>query len=118
MTKILIAAAALVAAALFASGPTTAEAKPSVPNIQAPTAAEPLLVGNRGHKWRRHHRWRRHVLPRWRVIRKLRRRGYHHCRGHRARRAIYKMRCTRHGHRYAVRVNGRNGRIVARWRIG
>jgi len=112
MTKTLIAAAVLVAA-LAASGTTSAEASPLAPKFKAHAATDVVQVFHK-----RHYRPARHVLPRWQVVRNLHRQGYRHCRGGPNRRGVYAFRCVRHGRLYGVRVSGWSGRIIHRWRIG
>lgn len=121
MNKLLIAAGAVIAGLLVA-GPSTAQAGHKGPAF----TAEFHFGGHRDTyrpRYRNHYRpydrpWVRHVMPRRQVIRHMRRQGYNHCRGWQVRRGVYALRCERRGRLFALRVNGWNGHIIARHRIG
>jgi hypothetical protein len=117
MNKLLLAAAAVTAALLFA-GPSSAQAAPKGLHVDATIQ----LVGHRGHyrpDYRPYHRpMVRRVLPRRQVIRLMHRQGYRNCRGWQVHRGVYSLRCVRHGRVFAVRVNGWTGHVIARHRIG
>lgn len=59
-----------------------------------------------------------HVMPRWKLFRKLKHRGYYDFHRTYRKGAYYKVRAVRRGKLYKLTVDGRSGRIVRKRRIG
>ncbi len=57
------------------------------------------------------------ALPRWRVLKKLERRGYRGFHGLRRNGQVYKVRAHRHGRVFKIWVNAYTGNIVKRRRV-
>lgn len=57
------------------------------------------------------------ALPRWRVLRKLERRGYYNFRRLRLRGDVYKVKARKNGRRYSLRIDAYSGRVISRHRI-
>ena len=69
------------------------------------------------YKPRRHYRKRHHVIPRWRMVRKMHRRGFYDCHKVRRRGNNYKMRCFRNDRLFKIKANAWSGHIVKRRRL-
>ena len=57
------------------------------------------------------------ALPRWRVLKRLERRGYHGFQRLQLKGHIYKVRARRHGHVFKIWVDAYSGEILKRRRI-
>ena len=71
----------------------------------------------RRHYRKRHYRKRHHAIPRWRMVRKMHRRGYYDCHKVRRRGNNYKMRCFRNDRLFKIKANAWSGHIVKRRRL-
>ena len=138
MSKFVFAAFA-IAAALFVTNPSTANAGTDVKvflGFDGPNAGvHGVHYRDRRHnhrryrnrdryygdgnyyKPRRHYRKRHHAIPRWRMIRKMHRRGFYDCHKVRRRGKNYKMRCFRNDRLFKIKANAWSGHIVKRRRL-
>ncbi len=122
MKKAIIAAAA-IATALVAGAATGAQAKTNVDihlgfgGYYGQPVPVPHYNSGSNYRHKRAHRRTHYILPRWKVRRKLRHRGFRRCHNLRLRHESYKARCFKRGRLFKLRVDAYNGHIIRRHRI-
>lgn len=133
MSKFFFAAIAM-AAAVFATNPSTAKAgtdvQVSIGFGGSHSGVNKVHFRDHRHGHRRgyrrgyrsrhfggHYRRGPNFFSRGRIVRKMSRRGFYDCHRVRRNRGVYKMNCFRNDRLFKIKVNARNGKIIKRRRM-